>query len=142
MRIRAHNLLCIQGFVGKGYSPEFVANMSRVVESLDDDAPVTIVDRPDALCDACPNLTGDGCALHGPGTERGIVVQDRDVLRRLGLQADATVAWGEILRRIRTRVAPDDLDAICGTCPWLPLGHCKAGLRRLGCGSQIRTSKP
>ena len=131
MRLRAHNLLCIQGYVGKGYSPAFVANMDRVVASLADDTEVTVLDAPDALCEACPNLTGAGCALHGPGTEAGIVHQDRDVLRRLGLEAGARATWGEIVRRIAARVAPDDLDDICGRCPWLPLGHCKAGLRSL-----------
>lgn len=128
MRIRAHNLLCIQGFVGKGYSPEFVANMKAIVGGLGGTTEVTVVAEPDALCAACPNLKEGGCTLHGEGTERGIVRQDRDVLGRLGLAAGETVTWGEILARIRERVAPDDLDDICGTCPWLPLGHCKAGL--------------
>ena len=61
MELRAHNLLCIQGFVGKGYSPEFVANMTRVIESLGNDAPVTVTASPDVLCSACPNLTDAGC---------------------------------------------------------------------------------
>jgi len=137
VRIRAHNLLCIQGFVGEGYSPDFVANMTRVVASLHAAAEVTVVDRPDVLCEACPNLAGDGCALHGAGTERGIVAQDRDVMHRLGIAAGETLPWGEVLRRIRAAVAPGDLDTICGTCPWLPLGHCKAGLRRLGCAVRV-----
>ena len=132
MRLRAHNLLCIQGFVGKGYSPEFVANMTRVVESLGPGAPVTVVDEPDVLCEACPNLAASGCTLGGAGAEKGIVSQDRDVLRRLGLAAGEEVAWGEIVALIRARVAPDDLDDICGTCPWLPLGHCKKALEVLG----------
>jgi hypothetical protein len=109
MRIRAHNLLCIQGFVGKGYSPAFVANMTRVVAALDGDAQVTVTDEPDALCASCPNLAASGCALHGEGTERG----------------------SDVLARIAAHVAPSDLDAICGACPWLPLGHCRAGLARL-----------
>lgn len=131
MRLRGHNLLCIQGFVGKGYSPEFVDNMTRAVESLDDAAEVVVIDEPDRLCSACPNLVESGCALHGEGSERGIVHQDRDVMARLGIAAGETLAWGEIVARIRTRIAPDDLDDICGACPWLPLGHCKAGLIRL-----------
>ena len=85
MRIRGHNLLCIQGFVGKGYSPEFVANMTRVVESLGDDVEVTVVDRPDVLCEACPNLAASGCTLHGEGSERGIFSQDQDVMAGPGL---------------------------------------------------------
>ena len=129
MRIRAHNLLCIQGYVGKGYSPEFVANMTRVVESLGDDLEVTVVDRPDVLCDACPNLEAGGCALHGEGSERGIVAQDRDVMHRLGINPGAKHAWSDIMKRIRSNIRPDDLDSICGSCPWLPLGHCKEALR-------------
>ncbi len=131
MRLRGHNLLCIQGFVGKGYSPEFVDNMTRAVESLDDAAEVVVIDEPDRLCSACPNLVESGCALHGEGSERGIVHQDRDVMVRLGIAAGETLTWGEIVARIRMRIAPDDLDDICGACPWLPLGHCKAGLIRL-----------
>ncbi|HEX5136326.1 MAG TPA: DUF1284 domain-containing protein [Planctomycetota bacterium] len=131
MRIRAHNLLCIQGFVGKGYSEEFVANMKAIVGGLGGGTQVTVLDEPDNLCAKCPNLKATGCALHGEGTERGIVAQDRDVLDRLGLEAGQTIAWGEILDRIRASVEPDDLDDICGSCPWLPLGHCKAGLKRL-----------
>jgi hypothetical protein len=131
VRIRAHNLLCIQGFVGKGYSPGFVANMKSIVGGLGGTTEVTVVAEPDSLCSACPNLKQHGCTLHGEGTERGIVKQDRDVLARLGLADGQTVTWGEILARIRASVAPDDLDDICGSCPWLPLGHCKAGLARL-----------
>ena len=92
---------------------------------------MTAVAEPDRLCAACPNLREGDCALHGDGTEKGIVAQDRDVLARLGLAAGETVAWKGILDRIRANVGPDDLDDICGTCPWLPLGHCKEGLARL-----------
>lgn len=123
MRLRGHNLLCIQGFVGKGYSPEFVANMTRVVDSLGRNARIEVVAEPDDLCDACPNLSEQGCALHGPGTETGIVHQDRDVMARLGIADGATHLWGDILDRIRASVRPDDLDAICGACPWLSLIH-------------------
>ena len=131
MKLRAHNLLCIQGFVGKGYSPEFVANMTRVVESLGADAEVTVVVEPDELCAVCPNLQESGCALHGEGTERGIVQQDRDVARRLDIEPGTRLRWGDVLQRIRERIAPEALVDICGACPWLPLGHCEAGLRRL-----------
>ena len=131
MELRAHNLLCIQGFVGKGYSPEFVANMTRVIESLGDQTRVTVTAAPDALCGACPNLAVSGCALHGEGSEAGITHQDRDVMRRLGIDEGAALAWSDIVSRIARSVAPDDLDEICGACPWLSLGVCKQGIARL-----------
>ena len=131
MRVRGHNLLCIQGFVGRGYSPEFVANMARVVQALGETAEVTVVAGPDVLCEACPNLGAGGCLLHGEGSEPDIARQDRHVMGRLGIGIGETVHWGEILERIRKHVAPGDLDSICGDCPWLSLGHCQDGLRRL-----------
>ena len=131
MMFRGHNLLCIQGYVGKGYSPEFVENMTEVIASLRPNTEVTVSAEPDVLCAACPNLAESGCALHGEGSERGIVRQDRDVIERLGLEENAKTAWREILERIRANVEPEDLDEICGECPWLSLGVCKAGLREL-----------
>jgi len=131
MELRAHNLLCIHGFVGRGYSPEFVANMTRVIESLGNDAPVTVTASPDVLCSACPNLTDAGCVLHGEGSEAGIVNQDRDVMGRLGIEEGALLAWGDVVVRIAASIAPDDLDSICGSCPWLPLGVCKSGISDL-----------
>jgi len=131
VRLRAHNLLCIQGFVGLGYSPEFVAAMTDVVGALDDDARVEVLDSPDVLCEACPNLGAGGCGLHGAGSEPGIVLQDRKVLERLGLVRGAVVTWRSVLDRIRRTVAPEDLDGLCGACPWLPLGVCRQGLAHL-----------
>ena len=131
MRIRGHNLLCVLGFVGKGYSPGFVANMRMVVGSLGEAAEVLVVDGPDAICAACPKLGTGGCALHGEDTEPAIVAQDHEVMDRLGIGVGEAVLWGEIRERIRDQVAPDDLDTICGACPWASLGHCKDGLRRL-----------
>ena len=131
MNLRGHNLLCIQGFVGKGYSPDFVANMTRVVASLGPAAEVTVTSEPDVLCSACPNLAEDGCALNGRGAEFGIVRQDKHVMARLGIVPGETLAWGDIVDRITAAIEPDDLDSICGTCPWLPLGVCKVGIARL-----------
>ena len=129
--LRGHNLLCIQGFVGKGYSPEFVANMTRVIESLGPDTPVTVSATPDVLCSSCPNLADSGCALHGEGSEAGIVHQDRDVMGRLEIAEGETIAWSAIVARIAASIEPSDLDSICGSCPWLPLGVCKSGIRAL-----------
>ncbi len=131
MKLRAHNLLCIQGFRGKGYDDAFVENMTRVVEALrkNPEQQVTVIAEPDDLCAACPNLKGDaGCELHGKGTEKGIVSQDEDVARRIGVSIRTAMSWTELEARVRQSIAPDDLDDICGRCPWLPLGYCKEGL--------------
>ena len=49
--LRPHHLLCLQSFVGHGYSEEFVQQMSVVKQQLTDspDTPVKIVQ---AICSA------------------------------------------------------------------------------------------
>ena len=133
MRLRGHTLICLQGFQGKGYSPEFVENLARIHQELADDRQreVEVVDTPDAVCGACPHHAAAGCSLNGESSEEGIQDQDRRVLQLLGLARGTRITWGEILDRIRTAISGDDLPAICGSCRWLPLGYCRDGIEQL-----------
>lgn len=133
IRLRAHNLLCLQGFRGRGYSEAFVAEMSAVARALadDPDTPVEVLSTPDRLCAACPNLRQGGCTLGGPAHEAHMRAQDEEVLRRLHLVSGEVLPWSRVLERITRSVAGPDLPAICTTCPWLPLGWCAEGLERL-----------
>ena len=133
IRIRAHTLLCLQGFRGEGYSAGFVENMAAIHRLLADDTsqPVEVVATPDAICGACPHLSVHGCSLRGEGSEAAMQTQDRDVLARLGLHDGDRLAWAEILDRIRTSLTGESLTNICGRCQWLSLGYCREGLDRL-----------
>jgi hypothetical protein len=55
IRIRAHLLLCIQGFHGYGYTTEFVSHMARVISFLKSDPyyKLQIVVKTDELCSRC-----------------------------------------------------------------------------------------
>ncbi len=148
VEIRGHTLLCLQGFRGEGYSPDFIDNMAAVLERLQA-APgtrVRVTVSPDQFCAHCPNLNrlspspsialggqGDdgGCALRGPGFEREVAAQDRSVLDLLGLRAGEEVTWEEVLFRIGSRLRGDQLPDLCGDCQWLPLGTCREGIDRL-----------
>jgi len=134
--LRAHNLLCLQGFRGEGYSEGFIAHMSGVHERLraDPSTRLRLLDAPDTLCDHCPHLLAGGCTLGGSDHEAHMQAQDREVLRRLGLEAGVVVTWREVLERVAQRVAGRDLPALCTTCPWLPLGWCARGLDALARG--------
>ncbi|MGH7274965.1 MAG: DUF1284 domain-containing protein [Nitrospiria bacterium] len=130
--IRGHTLLCLQGFRGEGYSPDFVDNMAAIHSRLQSEprTPIRVTDTPDQFCWACPNLKG-GCTLRGPDFEQHIVFQDRQVLELLGLKAGQEVTWAEVLTRIGSRMQGDMLDGICGDCQWLALGYCKEGIEQL-----------
>lgn len=128
--IRGHTLLCLQGFRGEGYSPAFIENIASIHQSLMS-APgqaVRVVQAPDMICAACPNLSVDGCHLHRPDAEAGMRAQDADVMGRLGIALGETLPWSDIVQKIAAGVKGDDLNAICGGCPWLPLGYCKEGI--------------
>ena len=131
--IRGHTLLCLQGFRGEGYSPEFIENMSKIHRRLTHhpEQPVLILDSPDSICSQCPNLKSQRCNLHGPASEESMMAQDADVMNRLGIGKGKILPWKEILDRIAQRLQGNMLSDICGTCPWLPLGYCKEGIKRL-----------
>lgn len=133
IRLRAHTLLCLQGFRGMGYSVEFVGNMEAIHRTLTESpqSPVEILDGPDAVCGACPHRRFAGCTLNGEESENEMKKQDHAVLQRLQMQEGSRVSWQEILDRIRTLVPASELSFICGNCRWLPLGFCREGIDRL-----------
>jgi uncharacterized protein len=140
IRVRAHTLLCLQGFRGEGYSAGFVENMAAIHQRLTDDPSqfVEIIATPDAMCGACPHLAPSGCSLHEEGSEHAMQAQDRDVLARLGLHEGDHMTWGEILDRIRTSLTGASLNDICGQCRWLSLGYCREGIERLRAKTQCQ----
>lgn len=142
IRIRAHTLLCLQGFRGEGYSARFVENMAVIHQRLTDDPSqwVEIIDAPDAMCAACPHCLQTGCSLHGEGSEPHMQAQDHDVLVRLGLQVGDRLPWADILDRIRTSLTGKSLTTICGQCRWLSLGYCRDGIERLRAPAQRQTT--
>lgn len=132
--LRAHMALCLLGFRGSGYSEAFVARMQAIQDRLraDPTTRVALVDEPDGICGACPNLAaGAGCTLGGPDHEAHMRAHDGEVLRRLGLTAGVALPWSELLVRIGGSIRGADLDAICTTCPWLPLGVCRQSVDAL-----------
>ena len=131
--LRAHILLCLQGFRGEGYDPAFVENLSRIHGYLASrgETAVRVVDHPDVVCQACPHLGPQGCALHHPGSEQRIQTQDRTVMARLGIRAGQVLPWREILARIGRRIASREIPALCGGCRWASSGTCRAGVARL-----------
>lgn len=133
IRLRAHTLLCLQGFRGAGYSPAFVENMAVIQQTLSarPESLVEVLDSPDAVCGACPHHYPIGCTLNGDRSEDEMKDQDRVVLRKLGLQVGSRVRWQDLLDRIRSSVSGTDLPSICGSCRWLALDLCRQGINRL-----------
>ena len=140
LRIRAHNLLCLQGFEGLGYSPEFVEEMRRVSEQLkaDLDTPIEIILGPDILCDHCPHMNHGRCLVDEPvdtivyaDSPDKATLMDKRVLMWLGFHQNEIRAWGEILYIVGQNVDSTSMDALCGDCRWRAFPMCANALDEL-----------
>jgi len=140
--LRAHMALCLLGFRGSGYAPAFVEAMAAVQSALASTPGQTVrlVDQPDRICEACPHLAATGCTLGGPGHEAHMRAHDREVLRRLDLEPGDVASWEALLARIGRNIRGADLDDICTTCPWLPLGVCRQSVDALGTSASAAAS--
>ena len=57
IKLRPHHLLCTQGYSGKGYSKEFVENMTEIVKLIKNEkVQVQLIFSEDDICSKCPNL--------------------------------------------------------------------------------------
>jgi len=143
LTIRGHHLLCLFGFRGLGYSPQFVENMTRVAEAFFSTAAVKVrvVAGRDDICRACPHMKDGDCAKPADAFSRarGLVERDLDVLERLGIAADTLHTNASLRGLVCRKVVPGDLPGICAGCEWLEAGYCAEGLaarRRRGTEAQ------
>ncbi|MDV7269500.1 DUF1284 domain-containing protein [Thioclava sp. A2] len=130
IRYRPHHFLCSLGFEGKGYSPDFTANMTAIVMGRlrvqdGESARIVVVTEADDICTPCPSRRGNSCESAGK-----IEALDAAHAKALRLNEGDELSWGEALDRMRA--LPDTiLDDICGPCQWRGFGMCTAALKRL-----------
>ena len=120
IHIRAHHLLCLQGFQGKGYDSAFVANMSDIALRLQKEAALKfkIVDDTDEICAPCPHRDVRTCAK-APDADRCIRNIDSIILKKTGLSVGQIQNAKKSFQLVNTIFqAKDDIEKICGPCAW------------------------
>ncbi len=119
VRIRAHHLLCLRGFQGYGYSPDFIENMTDVIKDIESspDLLVEVVESCDAICLACPHNREDVC-LREENSQDKVRDMDRQVLEKLGLKGGQRIRAGDIFPLTDARLENTDVEEICGDCDW------------------------
>jgi hypothetical protein len=133
MILRGHHLLCVHGFRGMGYSPEFVDRMTdivKVVRNEHTDPLIKVVAAFDHACMACPHRGKTRCEA-SEGSQEHVLSMDERVIRHLGLEKDKSYRKSFLVDLTAARVTPDDLDYLCKGCSWLSLGVCKEGIANL-----------
>ena len=107
IRLRPHHLLCTQGYSGKGYSTEFVQNMSAIVHSLRNvpGTRIRLVFGPDSLCAHCSHHTADNLCEAQEKVSRF----DRKTVEYFGLH-EGEYVYQDLIRAIDTQMTPAMLE--------------------------------
>jgi hypothetical protein len=121
IRLRAHHLLCMLTFAGEGYTPEFVANFSRIVERIGAGEPVELIDGPDDVCAPLAATDDAHC------DEFSVRRRDREALRALAVAdpplpaARPLILDRAAIAALRAQFASGSVRAACGGCSWSTL---------------------
>lgn len=122
IRLRPHHLLCMLTYVGKGYSPAFVATYDALVERIGRGEPLTIVAGPDDIC--APLAVDCGAHCHRASVTRRDRQAAHDVGVHLGMdiEPDATLRLDtERLSSLRAAFWTGRIRAACTGCEWTDL---------------------
>lgn len=118
--IRAHHLLCIHGFKGKGYSVEFVQNLQKIIKSLHENPStgIKVTSEVDEICQCCPHRRGNICKIVPDGDVK-IKLRDFKTLKYLNLEEGNIYDFQQVVKLIKDKLNRNDLKEICGLCLWI-----------------------
>lgn len=122
VRLRAHHLLCILTYVGKGYTPAFTANYDEVAGRIGRGEDIVLVSGPDDIC--APLLDEADTHCHAAS----VIKRDAHAAEALAEFFAQPVRAGDRLRlceatlaRMRDAFAGGTIRRACTGCSWAPL---------------------
>ena len=119
MKIRAHHLLCMQGFQGYGYTKEFRQNMSEIIENLKSNREqiIEITDELDEICKCCPHKKNKICK--NVISNWMIKRVDKKVIQKLKIDYNTEISFREIISTTNLIFkSHNDVKGICSNCRW------------------------
>lgn len=117
MKIRAHHLLCIQGYQGYGYSNDFVINMNSIVNSIKshENIEFELTSKCDDICKFCPHNINNFCY----NNEEKIRNTDNIVLGTIGYKSGQREKISSLFSIVNKKFkSRSSVKEICGTCKW------------------------
>lgn len=116
IRLRPHHALCLQTYVGKGYSDSFAENMTRISQALAQ-RPTQMVHftlGADEICQACPNLQNGVCSK-----EESCGTLDQLAWTAMELGCGEVLTWAEATRLVEQNLLKTGrYHALCDGCTW------------------------
>ncbi len=128
IRLRAHHLLCLLTYAGKGYSPAFTAGFTAIAARIAAGEAVVLVDGPDDVC--APMLDDPACHCRNDSVARRDAQAARDVAALLGrpVSPGQRLALNPAtLARMRRAFAQGAIRGACAGCDWSDLCRDIAG---------------
>ncbi|MDR3223713.1 MAG: DUF1284 domain-containing protein [Methanobrevibacter sp.] len=131
VKLRAHHLLCLQGYQGYGYSESFKINFENLIDHLKTNPDIVILKSVDFICFHCPNLKDEKCCLNlekydeNLGKEKivnknkEIVEMDLNVIKKTGIIENKLYKIDDLYGIVNNSLNVDDLKDICGKCMWI-----------------------
>ncbi|CDX12950.1 conserved hypothetical protein [Mesorhizobium plurifarium] len=119
VRLRAHHLLCLLTYVGKGYSPAFTANYDQVVKRLGEGEAVVIVSGPDDICAPLIGEPEPHCLRQSAAERDGFAARDVGALLDRPIQdGDRFVLDASSLSGMRKAFSAGLTRQACSGCEW------------------------
>jgi len=112
MNIRAHHLLCIRNFKGKGYNKEFIHNFYFVLKKLPREK-IKIVNSVDAICEKCPH-NDDGVCKKRNDSERKTRRMDNRLIKIAKISLEKEYLYSKLKDLVKNIKAKD----FCKDCEW------------------------
>ncbi|MDA3730130.1 DUF1284 domain-containing protein [Niameybacter massiliensis] len=121
LKLRPHHINCIFFYEGKGYSEDFVSNMTQIVEQLrkDKEQLVLLEKRSDSLCKACPYLEDSICR-----SSQKVELLDQGTLDKYKLEEYKVYPFKQIIDEIYSGYSYELFSSICSSCEWYKKGVC------------------
>jgi uncharacterized protein len=113
--IRAHHLLCMQGFQGYGYSKDFERHMEMIITFLNSNpsTEIQIITYVDEICSKCPYRVEGKCAK-----DRGIERIDNFVLEFTAIEENQIYSFDNAIKIVNNDLDHNDVMIICDKCSW------------------------
>jgi len=126
IELRAHHLLCLQGYQGYGYDMKFKENLEEKLNALkNNNTKVILTSSPDDLCKKCPKLReniciGDSKSLNDSlENNEKIVKMDLAILKEINLETNKEYLFKSLIKIVNNVfLNRRDLKNICKYCSW------------------------
>lgn len=119
LRLRAHHLLCMLTYTGKGYGDAFVREFDAVVRRIGAGEAIELIAGPDDVCAPIAGDPAEHCHCASVTRRDHLAAAALAPLLGMPLEPGARLSLtAALLQRLRTAFAQGGIRGACADCPW------------------------